>query len=1040
MGLLEDKVKTKIWTASGLPNDNLSIENAIIMFKSRRWPLMIDPQNQANRFIKKLGVEESEVGLEVMKTSNPNLLRNLELGIQTGKWVLIENVGQELDPALEPILLQQKVKSGAGWTLKLGDKVISYDMSFRFFMTTTLPNPHYSPETSVKVTLLNFAITPFGLEEQMLNQFVLQEMPDLQKRKDQIVLQNAQAAKTLREIEDRILEGLTKHSEISAILESDELINTLAESKQTSDNISQALIDSAETEKMIDETRESYRAVAFRASLLFFCIIDLAYIDPMYQYSLQWYSHLFGVAIDSSPKPEGVEERSTALNDYFTLLLYENVCRSLFEKHKTQFSFLLTVKILFGNNLIDPLEWRYFLAGPTGEIEIPNNPTDWLGELEWAEVYKLVYGTTILPSFEGFVDFFMKEHVAFKKIFDSKDPEVEPLPGEWDNKLNSFQKMIVLKAIRSDKISEAISNFIVEKIGEEFIIPPTFDLSKSFKDSSVTTPLIFVLSTGSDPVSDYLRFANEQNMMSKQASISLGKGQDKKAERMIEEAASRGGWVLLMNCHLATSFMPKLEVIVENLDDSNHRDFRMWLTSMPNKEFPVSVLQNSVKMTLEPPKGLRSNLLRSYAAFDERELNEGSTKPEAYKKLLFAYCFFHAIVQDRRKFGPIGWNIAYEFTNEDLSVNIKQLKVFLDEYEEIPFKVLHFLGAQINYGGRVTDDKDVKLIETILEVYINPQILDESYKFSESGTYFAPPSGDLEDYIDYIKSMPLKPRPEVFGLHENAEITTAQMETRTILETILSIQPRAAAGAGKTREEIVQELSVGIQKRTPKEFDLEYVGKNYPTEYTESMNTVLFQECVRYNKMLGIMHESLSNIQKAIVGEVVMSEELELMGDSLFNNQVPEMWSEFGFLSLKPLGSWVQDLNDRIDFLNNWIEGGTPSVFWISGFFFPQAFFTGTLQNYARKHVIAVDQLDFQYNFMDDVNYKDLTEKPEDGCYLYGMYIEGCRWDSKKHMLAESLPKVLYTDLPCIHFVPIANKAQQDSGFYECPVYKVLSR
>jgi len=842
MGLLEDKVKTKIWTAASLPNDNLSIENAIIMFKSRRWPLMIDPQNQANKFIKKLGVDESDVGLDVMKTSNPNLLRNLELGIQTGKWVLIENVGQELDPALEPILLQQKTKSGGGWSLKLGDKVIAYDDHFRFFMTTTLPNPHYSPETSVKVTLLNFAITPFGLEEQMLNQFVLQEMPDLQKKKDTIVQQNAQSAKTLREIEDKILEGLTKNKEISAILEDDELINILADSKQTSDDINQRLIESEETEKEIDLTRESYRAVAFRASLLFFCIIDLAIIDSMYQYSLQWFSHLFGIAIDSSPKPEGVTERSKALNDYFTLLLYENVCRSLFEKDKTQFSFMLTIKILFGDNQVDPLEWRYFLAGPSGEVDVPPNPTDWLGDLEWIEIYKQVYGTKDLPIFKGFLEYFMKEHHKFKTLFDVKDPELEPLPGDWDDKLNSFRKMIVLKAIRPDKITQAITNFIVEKIGEQFIIPPTFDLAKSFKDSSVTSPLIFVLSTGSDPVSGYLRFAEEMNMSKKQASISLGKGQDKKAEKMIEEAASRGGWVLLMNCHLASSFMPKLEVIVENLDDSNHRDFRMWLTSMPSKFFPVSVLQNSVKMTLEPPKGLRANLLRTYATFDDKELAESSNKPEVFKKLLFAYCFFHAIVQDRRKFGPIGWNIAYDFTNEDLTVNIKQLKIFLNEYSEIPFKVLHFLGAEINYGGRVTDYKDVKLITTILSVYITPQIIDDNYRFSPSGKYYSPPNGELEDYLDYIKNLPLKPHPEVFGLHENAEITTAQQETRDILETILSIQPRSAAGIGKSRDEIIQELSEGIQKRTPPEFDLEMVGKQYPTEYTESMNTVLFQE------------------------------------------------------------------------------------------------------------------------------------------------------------------------------------------------------
>lgn len=197
--ILEDPIKIKMWTAASLPNDQLSIENGIIMFGSRRWPLMIDPQTQANKFIKTFGKDESESGIAVFKMSDPTLLRNLELGIQFGKWVLIENVGEELDPALEPILLKQIDKSGS---LRLGDKTIPYNNNFKFLMTTTNPNPHYAPETQVKVTILNFAITPFGLEEQMLNQFVGQEMPELQKKKDTIVQQNAQAAKSLAECED----------------------------------------------------------------------------------------------------------------------------------------------------------------------------------------------------------------------------------------------------------------------------------------------------------------------------------------------------------------------------------------------------------------------------------------------------------------------------------------------------------------------------------------------------------------------------------------------------------------------------------------------------------------------------------------------------------------------------------------------------------------------------------------------------------------------------------------------------------------------
>ena len=97
------------------------------------------------------------------------MLRSLEMAIQFGRWVLLENINEELDPALEPILLQQKVKSGSGYTIRMGEKTIPYNESFKFFLTTTLPNPHYTPETSVKVTILNFAITPVGLEEQMLN-------------------------------------------------------------------------------------------------------------------------------------------------------------------------------------------------------------------------------------------------------------------------------------------------------------------------------------------------------------------------------------------------------------------------------------------------------------------------------------------------------------------------------------------------------------------------------------------------------------------------------------------------------------------------------------------------------------------------------------------------------------------------------------------------------------------------------------------------------------------------------------------------------
>lgn len=101
------------------------------------------------------------------------------------------------------------------------------------------------------------------------------------------------------------------------------------------------------------------------------------------------------------------------------------------------------------------------------------------------------------------------------------------------------------------------------------------------------------------------------------------------------------------------------------------------------------------------------------------------------------------------------------------------------------------------------------------------------------------------------------------------------------------------------------------------------------------MNTVLAQEVIRYNKLLNVMAKYLKDVQKALKGEVVMSEDLDKMSTSLFNNQVPDIFSGVGPLSLKPLSSWILDVNQRIKFIGKWINESMPPAFWLSGFFFP---------------------------------------------------------------------------------------------------------
>jgi len=1033
-------VKIQQWVVAALPNDALSIENGIIIDRSRRWPLMIDPQRQANKYIKNMG-KDTETGIDVCKLSEKNFLRTLELGIQFGKWILLENIGLTLDPALEPVLQQQKVKDGTGFTIKLGDKSITYSDTFKFFMTTTLPNPHYSPETSVKVTLLNFAITPIGLEDQMLGIVVAKERPDLEEKKNELVVQNAKMNKMLKEIEDEILRLLS--SSEGDILEDDTLVNKVTSSKQVSDDINEKKIVAKATEENIDAARESYRPVAYRTAVLFFCIVELTNIDPMYQYSLQWFQKLFTIAIDQSPKNDVLEERLQILKDFFTEALYQSICRGLFEKDKVLFSFALCARIMKGDKRMDDAELRFLLIGPTSDLveKGPPVPSDWCGKPRWNEILTI----SSLPAFQGFSDFFAANVQDFRSIYDSVEADKDPLPGDWEQKVTPMQRLCFIRAMRMDCLKSAVITFISMQIGQQFVEPPTFDIAKSFADSVNTTPLIFILSPGTDPVSDVIAFAESLGMAKRFESISLGQGQGPKATKMIENAQGSGGWVLLSNCHLMESWMSSLEAIVEQLNPENmSTNFRLWLTSMPAKSFPVQVLQNGVKMTNEPPSGLRANLLRTYSALTDKMFEE-SNKPRSFKILLFGFCFFHAVVQDRRKFGPIGWNIAYGFTPEDLQVCRQQLMIFVNQYEDVPYKVLNFLGAKINYGGRVTDDKDKLLISTILQTYICQEAIDdgEGYKYSTSGLYYVPEAETVQDFVTYIRQLPLYPMPEAFGLHENCNITCAQDEALKLLTGMQSmVSLGGGGGTGQSAEEVMDNTAASIQDRMPTPFPLDLCEQKFPTRYDESMNTVVKQECLRYNKLLWCMLSSLKDFRKAIKGLIVMTFELEGVGKSMFVNEVPGLWDGKAPPSLKPLSSWYLDILERVRFFQMWYDlGRAPPVFWISGIFFPQAFFTGAMQNFARKYNEEIDLLSYRQSTMDHISDAptELTKAPDNGVYIYGIFLEGCRWDVTTHQLEDSRKKELFTSMPPFWFCPIKNRVPDDLD-YRCPCYKITSR
>merc|ERR550514_2005887 len=456
-------------------------------------------------------------------------------------------------------------------------------------------------------------------------------------------------------------------------------------------------------------------------------------------------------------------------------------------------------------------------------------------------------------------------------------------------------------ALRPDQCVPALQGIVADKLGKEFLEIPPFDLAKSFAYAKVNVPIVFVLSTGADPMNDVLKLSETIQhpdgsfMIAKIQPISLGQGQGPKAVAGIKEGSVKGCWVLLQNCHLATSWMPTLENLVEalprvdNLDPQPgevHTFFRLWLTACPAPSFPISVLQNGVKMTIEPPKGLRNSLMRAYLSFEE-DWFETCTKPKPFKKMLFGLCFFHAIALERRNFGAIGWNIPYGFSEPDRDISRKQLKQFIDENDFIPWAALTYMVSEANYGGRVTDNQDRRAIVQILEDYYCPEILEDGYKFSVSGKYYAPENGPLSSYLHYIRSLPLNQSPEVFWLHSNANLTAAINEANGNLANAMKMINAFGGGGGDddedegdkkkaviTPEQRYSEIAADIAARMPKLFDIGYVMRTYPVDYNQCLNTVLQMELGKFNKLLKKITDSMVDLQKAVKGLVVFSPEL----------------------------------------------------------------------------------------------------------------------------------------------------------------------
>ncbi|XP_013399815.1 dynein heavy chain 10, axonemal-like [Lingula anatina] len=899
--------------------------------------------------------------------------------------------------------------------------------------------------------VINYTVTLKGLEDQLLSVIVKSERKELEEQRERLIQETSANKSLLKDLEDALLRELATST--GNMLDNTDLIQTLEETKAKASEVAEKLKLGAKTAIDIDKLRDGYRPAAKRGAILFFILAEMASINTMYQYSLAAYLDVFQFSLKKSLPDTILQKRLRNIMDTLTHNVYNYGCTGIFEKHKLLFSFQITVKLEMDEQRIRQEELDFFIKGSIAlEKSKRGRPFKWVPEQGWedmirlAEIEKGAFGT-ILEDVE-------KNEKEWKQWFDHDSPESQPFPLKYEDSLSDFQRLMLLRCWRVDRIYRAITDYITKVMGEKYVTPPIISFEAIFEQSTPTSPIVFILSPGSDPASDLMKLAERTGFgTNKLKFLSMGQGQEKIAMQFLETAVARGQWLMLQNCHLLVRWLRDLEKEIEKLAKP-HPDFRLWLTTEPTSAFPIGILQRSLKVVTEPPNGLKLNLRSTYFKIPATALVE--CPHPAFPSLVFVLAFFHAVVQERRKYGKIGWNVPYDFNESDFQVCMQILNTYLTKAHEnnetkIPWNSLKYLIGEVMYGGRAIDNFDRRILNTYMDEYMGDFIFDTFQPFhfyvNEEVDYKIPETGMRDvytelykGYTDYIETLPLTNTPEVFGLHPNAEIGYYTSAAREMWSNLVELQPQTGeTGSGISREDFIDKIASDVLAKLPPEYDMDKIRKKLGIEITPT-TVVLLQELERFNILIKRMRVSLSTLKRALAGEVGMSNELDDVAKSLFNGQLPGIWRRLAPATLKSLGNWMTHFQKRNSQYTVWIEEDEPNVMWLSGLHIPESYLTALVQATCRKNGWPLDKSTLYTSVTSYQNPEDVTERAHQGCFVHGLYLEGAGWDIEKGCIIRQKPKELIQELPVLKVIPIEAHRLKLQNTLRTPVYVTSER
>ncbi|TYZ58493.1 hypothetical protein PybrP1_004198 [[Pythium] brassicae (nom. inval.)] len=917
--------------------------------------------------------------LSTVQSQDARFVSHVEQAVRFGKTLVVLEV-DTVEPYLYPLVRRDLVRQGPRFVVALGDKVVDYNENFRLYLVTRNPSPPLAPDALAIVNVVNFTVTKSGLEGQLLGVTIQHEQPELEQEKSELLHQEESCKMQLAALEKELVEALATSE--GDILENTILIESLTKTKSTSAEIERALEKSATKSEELDEKRETYRPFAREGAKLFFLVKQLSAVNHMYRFSLAAFLALFRATLGCKMESASTKDRILRLIPILELKVLMFVGRALFKEHRTMFG----LHLVHGMHpeCFETNEYEFFCGEAVASSERAGGSAalpEW-ASLERKEAFALFVET--LPRLAQQCKF--DSHDLWVRWAKSSECE-QGFHAKMDKSgsaggLSAFQKLLVVQALRPDRLQSAIVQFVCGVMQLKSLTPPPLDFKDvATEEASNATPVLLLTTAGADPSKELEEVASAVVGKSHYFEVAMGGGQQEKALSLLKSTAEHGEWLCLQNLHLVVAWLPTLEKEINVL--APHHKFRLWLTTEPHDAFPLVLLEQSIKITFESPPGMKKNLQRTYASWGPEFVGRGSA---ARAQLLFLLAFFHALLQERRTYLPQGWTKFYEFSFGDFraGANVMELASKTSAGGAIDWPTLHGLMENAIYGGRIDNPYDLRVLRCNLNAYFSADLLAGQRSLVRGVKL--PQSARHEDYVALVDRLPDSDTPAVFGLPDNIERSMQRTLSADVIAQLKALSASEAAAQKFDREKWRAQLGPLLDTWTKltASFHLDAGASVSAATASGAANLLALAPTDAFvalenefaRDLVQQVNSALVGLKKVLFGTGLLTPAIQTVAAALLKGAVPSEWSA-RWEGSESVATWMRSLAVRRRALSEWQAAAASGKLLSRGLDMSELLHPGTFLNALRQQ-----------------SARELR------CSMDGMQLLSC-WEKDKLALAE---------------------------------------